>query len=457
MKTFAFGPDFQRSLLRLLMTDDAFWHKAMKYLEPGFFTTRPHGWMFATMQKYHLEYAKRITEIPLREAAARDAGFLSEVEATFSTRVTEPEFIKDQLKEFVRRNIFARAHEESQKFYNDGKHSKAYDMMCEAMDDLRRVEFDEPDRSWFFDELESRMRRRFKDAHDPTEGVYTTGIEQVDDMLDGGPKRGEVHLVIGNAKAGKTIFLINQGFVITRVCRKPVLYINLEGSTKLIEDRLDSCYSTELYTAVKRGEIRPALYKEMVEEYRYLRGLMVIRTLNDWDVNILSLEAELKELESDGFRPEVIVLDYVDLLRSRNRVDTETQNQVDSMKDVKRLANRGYLIWSACQAQRMKDGDDERETLLKASNIADAYGKIRIADGWGSINSTRAERERGESRYFLENYRDGAVGRVFRLHNENDRMRIAVTSEEVHAPAPPAAGTPPTTTSSKRRSPKTSK
>jgi hypothetical protein len=46
------------------------------------------------------------------------------------------------------------------------------------------------------------------------------------------------------------------------------------------------------------------------------------------------------------------------------------------------------------------------------------------------LNATRAEREKGESRYYLENYRDGAVGRVFRLHNENDRMRIAVTVEE---------------------------
>lgn len=456
MNTFSFGVEFQRALLRLIQTDEAFCFRAMSYVEPGFFTTRSLGWAFTVMQKYYLAYEMRMTDLPLREAALKNPEHAAEVEAIIEVgQVAEADYIRAELREFIRRNIFARSHEESQKLYNAGQHGKAYEITCAAMDSLRQVEFDIPDRSWLFEELPERMRSRFKGTRDPTEGVYPTGMDAVDDCLNGGAKRGEVHLVIAPPKAGKTIWLINQAFVITRVARKPVLYINLEGSTRLITDRFDACFSTELYTAVRRGEIRPNLYREMTEEYRQLRGLCVVRTLNDWDVNILHVTAELKSLEAQGFIPEAIMLDYVDRLRSRNQVGSETQHQIDSMNDTKRLANRGYLIWTACQSQRPKEGDEDREFLLKASQIADAYGKIRIADGYGSLNATRAEAARGECRYFLENYRDGPVGKVFRLHNETDRMRIAVSvTEEKRVAAPIAAppGAPPTAGPAKPRS-----
>lgn len=430
MKQFTFGIEFQRALLRLAMTDPSFCHKAMQYVQPSFFTSKPLGWIFTRMRKYYREYETKISEMVLREQAQSDAGYVIEVEAVIGTVVTDAAFLRDQLREFVCRNIFARAHEESQKLYNEGKHTAAYDTTCKAMDELRAVDFDTVDRSWLFDELPMRMKRRYRDARDPTEGVYPTGIDPVDDIMGGGAKRGEVHLIIAPPKAGKTLWLIDKGFVTTRVVRKRVLYFNMEGSTKLIEDRFDSCFSTELYTHVKRGEIRPALYNEMVEEYRQLRGLLVIRTVNDWDVNILTLSSELKELAAIGFEPEMIIVDYQDLMRSRNEAGTETQHQIDSMRDLKRLANRGYCIWSACATQRPKEGDEDREFLIKSQNIANAYDKIRVADGYGSLNVTNAEKEKGECRYYFENYRDGAVGRVYRLTNQNDRMRIGVKAEE---------------------------
>lgn len=446
---FSFGPEFQRALLRLAMVDDVFAARAAQYLDPDFFTTKPFGWAFTKIKKYYDEYGARCGDMPLREAARVQPEYAAEVEAIIAvgSSVPEADFVKAELKEFVRRNIFARAHVRSQEAYNAGRHAAAYDITCRAMDELRQVEFDAPDRSWFFDELPERQRRRVRAAQDPTDGVYSTGIAQVDDLLDGGVRRGELHFVLAPPKVGKTVWLTNQAFVITRVCRKPVLYVNLEGSTKLIEDRLDSCFSTELYVAVRRGEIKPQLYREMVDEYQQLRKLLVIRTINDFDINITHIVAELRELEAAGFVPEAIVCDYVDKMRSRDKVSTELQHQTDAANDLKRLANRGYLVWTACQTQRPKEGDEDREFLLKASQIADAYSKVRIADGYGSINQTRSERARGLYRYYLENTRDNAVGKVFLFRNEVDRMRIGVHVEEMR----PVQAPPPAEPEQKRR------
>jgi KaiC/GvpD/RAD55 family RecA-like ATPase len=438
---FSFGPEFQRALLRLAMVDDAFAAKAAQYLDSDFFTTKPFGWAYTQQKRYYEQHGARCTDMPLREVARKQPEYAAEVEAIIAIgpQVPEAGFIKAELQEFVRRNIFARAHVRSQEAYNAGRHSVAYDITCRAMDELRQVEFDAPDRSWFFDELPERQKRRVRDARNPTEGVYSTGVAQIDDLLDGGVRRGELHFVLAPPKVGKTVWLVNQAFVNTRVGRKPTLYLNLEGGTKLIEDRLDACFSTELFIAVRRGEIRPALYNEIVGEYRQLRKLLVIRTINDFDITIQHLLVELKELEASGFKPEVLVVDYVDKMRSRDKAGSELEHQTGATNDLKRLANRGYLVWTACQTQRPKEGDEDREFLIKASQIADAYSKVRIADGYGSINQTRAEKARGVYRYYLENARSAAVGKVFLLRNEVDRMRLAVEAEEYRSGATAAS------------------
>ena len=435
MKQFTFGPDFQRALLRLVMLDEVFCHQVMKYVRSSFFTTRPHGWVFKTMKQYFDDYGKRMTEMPLRTAVQQDPGYAQEVEHIISlgTVVPEEDFIKRELAEFIRRNIFANAHERSQTLYNEGHHVKAYDAMCEAMDALRLVSFDIPDRSWFFEGLESRMQRRYEFAADPTKNVLPTGVEPMDDDMDGGPKIGELHLVIAPPKVGKTLWLIDKAFVNARLSRVKTLYFNLEGSTALIEDRLDACFSEELYVNVRRGEIGATLYREMVEEYRELRGLIVVRTDNNWDVSILNLTGELNELKAErGFVPESIIVDYQDLMRSRNAVGgmSETQHQMDSMKDLKRLSTQGYCIWTACATQRPKEGDEDIEHILKASQIASAYDKIRVADGYGSLNATREEKVNGIWRYYFEDYRAAPMGKIYKIYSDGGRMRVGIKPTE---------------------------
>jgi replicative DNA helicase len=435
MKQFTFGPDFQRSLLRLIMVDESFCHHVMRYVRPSFFTTRPHGWAFKQMQAYFEEYSRRMTEMPLRAAGQREPGYAHEVEAIIGLggSIVEEDFIKAELAEFIRRNIFASAHERSQELYNAGQHIKAYDLMCESMDDLRMVTFEQPDRSWFFDSLPERMERRYDYKADPTAGVLPTGCEPMDDDMDGGPKIGELHLVIAPPKIGKTLWLIDKAFVNARLSRAKTLYYNLEGSTQLIEDRLDACFSTELYAAVRKGEIGASLYREMVEEYKELRGLVVIRTDNSWDVSILNITSELNDLKAErGFVPQSIILDYQDLMRSRNGGSlSETQHQTDSMKDLKRLSTQGYCIWTACASQRPKEGDEDTPHIIKASSIASAFDKVRVADGYGSLNSTRDEKAAGIWRYYFEEYRAAPMGKVYRLKNDAGRMRVGLTVERV--------------------------
>jgi len=439
MTTFTFGVGFQRALLRLCMIDEPFGHKAMEYLHPGYFTAEPLGWIFKTSKAYYEQYGMPCTDVPLRELVRKApvekiALYSTEVESVVALGyVSEEAFVKDQLQEFVKRNLFAAAHSESAKLYNEGRQDASYDLMQRAMDNIRLVTFAPDDRVWLYDELPKRQAQRQRKALDPTSGVYTTGVSLLDSILNGGIHLGEVFVMLGDAKVGKTTWLINMGFVCARVCRAPVLHMNFEGSTDLVTARYDACHSAELYTSVKQGDITPRLYREMVAEYYTLRRLNVIRTVNHWNPTVLDVDKELATLKAQGFVPEMIVLDYQGLMRQRPgvRANSETAIQIESAKDTKHLANRGYAIWTADQVQRPRSKKEDPEMVLRARDIADAYGKVRIADGWGSLNATRDEKNNGICRLLWGGHRAAPVGRLFRLENDLNRMRMATRAEVI--------------------------
>lgn len=442
MAAFQFEPGFQRSILRLMMIDDVFCMRALQHVRASFFTIEALGWIFTTYTRYWEAYHRRCTEVPLRDALRyvpleKIPVYYADVELVIGMGgVPEADYVKAQLADFCRRNLFSAAHQESAALFNESKSVEAYDVMARAQDEIRKVDFGDVDRSWFFEELADRQyeRARMGDFH----RGYSTGIPELDKLTGGGVQAGEVWAVLAYAKRCKTTWLTNIGFSTIRQYAEPVLHILLEGRRQEITAKYDSLFSNELYTKVKVGEIDPRLYASLQYEYQQNRKLLVVRTLNDWDVNILQIKAELDELRGHDFRPSMLILDYVDLLRSRYRADTETKHQVEASRDLKRLINTSEMAcWTAWQAQRPKDNAHLREHILTSGAVADAYAKVRIVDAYGSLNATDEEMERGEMRVHWEAHRTAPVHKTWVITNDLSRQRM-VTSVLAASTAPAA-------------------
>lgn len=432
MGAFVFDIDFQRATLRLCMIDDLFCMRVMDYVEPSFFTSPALGWVHKVFKAHWDTYGLPCTDVPLR-GALRHASetdlpqWQSEIDRILSLgMVPEGAYIRHELQEFCRRNVFAQAHQESaQQFGADA--DKAYDIMAKAQDRIQRISFDDIDRQWFFEELDDRQRARWHAQLTGNNRPLSTGIPDLDKKTDGGNHRGELWCVLAYAKRCKTTWLINQGFNALRMLQEPVLHIILEGQGKQIAARYDSCFAAADYGELKRGRIDQSAFAAMRAEYEHYRNLLVIRTINNWDATVLDIQSELKEVRVNGFNPRLLIVDYMDLLRSRNKGTTlETQHQIDAARDLKRLINDEDLSgWSAWQAQRPKPDAHTREHVLTSGNVADAYAKVRIVDAYGSLNATNQEMRDGEMRLYWEEHRDHAVNVCYRISNDLDIMRMA--------------------------------
>ena len=81
-----------------------------------------------------------------------------------------------------------------------------------------------------------------------------TGIKELDYILHGGPGGGEVWMLMGDAKSGKSLGLIHFGIqAVKRFI--PVLHFQLEGKIDEATDRYDSAYLGAKYDDVVMNEI----------------------------------------------------------------------------------------------------------------------------------------------------------------------------------------------------------
>ncbi len=445
-----FDREFQRKLIKLAALDDGFLTQALRHVQPEMFESESLRWAWKVMQRER-EENRTPTMLVLRDRI-RDVEKVAQpqrhalVERIDQELLREEGYLRHRLGEFARRNIFVQGWNESQRLFHMGRVDEAIDLMQAASQKANQVTFDAPQRTWFFEGLTDRDRRRRDYAKREWEFTYATGIHDVDLILDGGLSLGELGVWMADSKGGKSLLLIHLAVYAARSLRIPVLVIILEGSMAQTEDRLEAAISKVLYSKVKRGQMDPEIYGQLQEEYRGLRRLLVVRAMTEnWSYNAGDIRSELDELKSmHGWVPKMLDVDYGDLLRSQEKARSEEEHQRNAFGALKTLTqqDRGYAIWTATQAKRPYMAPDERKKLdkrkkdtdesewwkmapvLRAKDVADSYNKIRRADFIGSINQTMTQRKEGEAILYADLYRDNLAGRRIRIKQDLTKIQM---------------------------------
>lgn len=430
---FPFGVEFQRSLLRVICENAGFASTVVEYLEPVYFENEVLVWTFAQIlayrQKYNAVPSLRVVKEMTRQLPTQAREFYERAIDLISTADLRGEdWLKDQTTDFIRRNIFTEAYRSSREFYNQGEVTKSYDVMMKAMDRIYNLDFGDADRSFFFEDFGQRQAERL--SGDPMLDSFSTGFPEIDNVLYGGLSVGELGVWGARLKKGKSTLLLNFGAQAIRRTEANVLHLVYEGSRRLIENRYDTFFAQQSYYDVLSGNLSKEVLERVNFEYRMFAGRLVVRGFTrEWEYTAETIDQELRELQqAKGWKPRLIVVDYGDLLRSRNKHHrTEVEHQGAAFQDLKTLANRGYAVWTATQGTRpTKEEDDEvMETIMRVRDFGWSQNKAKVADFLGTINRTQEEKERNTCRLFCEEYRSNAANVTVRIHADFDHMTMA--------------------------------
>ena len=355
----------------------------------------------------------------------------------------EREYVQEQVVEWCRRQVFMSAFGAAADHWNGGRYDEAYTVMSRQLEEMNRIVLGGADRGWFFEEFAQRQQRRMLVA----QGLdfFPSGIHKIDEAMHGGLSYGELEVPLAYSGIGKTFYLVQRGFICARQ-RAKCLHLVLEGGRSMIEDRYEARFAQTMYGNVRRGDFESQDMARMRREYALYHQNLVIRGFADqeaWRVSFEDILAELAELrEGSGWVPDLILVDYGDLVHAPGKDERERQKtafrQLKSLSERQAFrGHRGYAVSAPSQAVRPDKAADEKEHILRPRDVADCYEKVRVADALISLNRTLWEKENRRARVSLGKYRDAEDGVVQRIETDYAHGAFSVLSQPEPPPLPP--------------------
>jgi replicative DNA helicase len=262
--------------------------------------------------------------------------------------------------------------------------------------------------------------------HNPTEfrDPIPTGIAHLDVALQGGLGRGEIGSVIAPPGRGKSTVLFNfaYGAMISPLLLRGynVAYYSLEMAARKVTRRIDDRVAGNLLRT--QSDFTVEKYLEVLErKMRWLRGNLIVSAWPTRSAGIGRIRSNLSLLKAHGFVPDVVIVDYADIMKPERRIGDSWQEAAGVYEDLRQLAQEfNVACWTASQI--IGEGWDSDEVRLRW--IAGAREKAAIADAAIGFAQTDEEFVNGYGRLQLLKFRDEEDHRTILCDIDRKRCRV---------------------------------
>jgi hypothetical protein len=183
-------------------------------------------------------------------------------------------------------------------------------------------------------------------------------------------------------------------------------------------------------------------FKSKVEEVvPSLEGQLIIKEFPTGKATINTIESHIKKCIDLDFKPDLIIIDYVDLLRSK-RNSRERKEEIDDIYvSTKGLARELNLpIWSVSQVNRAGAKDD----IIEGDKAAGSYDKMMVTDVAISLSRKKEDKVNGTGRFHIMKNRYGMDGLTFaaKVNTSTGHFEISSQADDDDSPTPPQSSAP---------------
>lgn len=172
-----------------------------------------------------------------------------------------------------------------------------------------------------------------------------------------------------------------------------------------IAQRFDSILTLVPNHKLKDKATYPLLKERLSQVQKRFDGAqLIIKEFPVGQLNVNQIRALLVQLKlHHDFVPEILIVDYLELLRPNRQIDAEYMAQERIAQELRGLAmEHNLLVWTATQTNR----SGKKVATITDAELGDSYGKIRPADWAISLNQTEEEYEKGRMRVYVVKARD---------------------------------------------------
>jgi len=441
-------------IMKFLYTDKELREKLIPYLRYSIFDEVENVQLIKFIKKFMVKYNKfpNVKETRLKIKDANTYRHLKNI-IKMDTSDYSTEMIIGEAEDFIRqRCIMDVCFKVVEQVNNDDMDaiSAAPDEMREAVafafdNNVGLDIFDEGAEDLIYEQLHN------KDI------VVSTGLDTMDDLIDGGFHEKTLTLFMAETNMGKSLIM---GSLATNniFSGKKVLYITCEMSEFKIGERvLQNAFgmSSQDIKRLPRNKFGEAFKKARGR----LNGKFIVKEYPTGVASVNHIRNVVKELDlKKKFIPDIIYIDYIGIMASTytNKNDNTYTTQKRITEQVRGLAvELGIPIVSAIQTNRMGMGKEE----LDLTNTSDSIGTAFTADIMIGVTQPDELRAAGKYRWTLVKNRYGLnkVGVTIKVDYNRMRLKDDGIVEEVVTKQPESKPTSKNKKSDKKSGPKNRK
>tara|TARA_Y100001973_G_scaffold35154_1_gene53009 strand:- start:39578 stop:40936 length:1359 start_codon:yes stop_codon:yes gene_type:complete len=422
-----FGKTFQEKLCQLILEDRPFCDQISEVLNINFlelkylqvfvetifnyrerYKTHPSYDIMATMLKSGLREHNEAVQKQVREYYSR----------IMSGSVKGADFIKEQSIDFCRKQVLKEAMIQSVKLLK----TSSFDEIQKIIDSALKLGVENNFGHDYLKDFEQRFI--IKPRH-----PVPTGWERIDDICKGGLGRRELGVVIAPTGAGKSFVLCHLGSQAVKSGKTTVHY-TLELADTVVGQRYDSCITGVPINDLFRNK------EKVFDVVQDIEGQLIIKEYPTKSATTSTIKSHLEKLKKRGIEPDLIIVDYADLLRpirSSGEKRHELENIYEELRAIAQVYN--CPVWTASQTNR----SGLNAEVITMESISEAFNKCFVADFIFSLSRTIQDKQANKGRVFIAKNRNGPDGLVFPVFADwsNACMKVLENTEETAADAVP--------------------
>ena len=412
-----FGKTFQEDLCHLILNDRSFADQMFEVLDLNFLELKHLRVFVGKVKEYRKKYGVHPTSNIMHSIIR--TGLDGEAES-----------VKLRIREYYAR-VLANGHiPDSSDFIKDTaldfcKKQKLKEALIKSVDLIKSSSFDEvskvidnalklgSDNTLGYDYLVDFEARFVKKARDPV----STGWKDVDDISKGGLGKGELGVVVAPTGAGKSMVLVHLGAQALKQ-GKNVLHYTLELADTVVAGRYDAAI-----TGVELKNL--AVFKEKIyDEIREIEGKLLVKEYPTRSASIQTIKNHVEKLKRRNFTPDMIIVDYGDLIRPENSRKDEKRHQLETIyEELRGIAQICECpLWTASQTNR----SGLNAEVITMESISEAFNKCFVADFIFTVSRTVEDKNTNQGRIFVAKNRNGPDGLVYPIFMDTSNVKIKV-------------------------------
>lgn len=272
-----------------------------------------------------------------------------------------------------------------------------------------------------FDDIRSVLAEDFRDP-------IPTGIDGLDSYMDGGLAKGELAVILAPTGVGKTTMttkIVNHA----KNIGKNVLQIFFEDNPRVIQKKHLACWMGGKYTMNELVEHEEEVFA-MADEMNARPGIIKLKKFPSDSTTIPMIRQYIKKLIAQGFRPDMVILDYIDCVQSSKQFKESWDAEGNVMRQFETmLAELDIAGWTAVQGNRSSLTAETVDSSMFGGSIK----KAQIGHFIVSIAKTLEQREAGTANMAILKSRFGQDGIVFEdIQFDNARIQISMVGEQAN-------------------------